>query len=146
MQMINSILGAILFVPYLLCFAAAVYTDIRTLTIPDWIPLTLLGVGVLKLVFSFSWESLISSLAGLVGIGLLLLIPTLFVDGIGGGDIKLCAAAAYVIGLRRAVPALIISLVLAILYALLFKRGKGKALELPLAPFLFIGHVIAYLL
>ena len=144
--MINSIPGAILFVPYLLCFGAATYTDIRTLTIPNRIPLALLCVGVLRLGFSFSPEVLIDSLSGLFGIGLLLLIPCLFIDAIGGGDIKLCAAAAFVLGLHRAVPALLISLTLAVLYALIFKRGKGKSLGLPLAPYLSIGHILAYLI
>lgn len=144
--MIKDYFDAIVFVPYLLCFVIATYTDVRTLTIPNRIPLALLCVGMLRLGFSFSSNVLIDSFAGLFGIGLLLLVPTLFIDGIGGGDIKLCAAAAFVIGICRAVPALIISLTLAVFYALLFKRGKGKALGLPLAPFLFIGHVIAYLL
>lgn len=144
--MINTLPGAVLFAPYLVCFAVAIYTDIRTRLIPDRIPLALLCVGALQLVLSFSWAALLEAVAGFVIIGLLLLLPNLFVDAIGGGDIKLCAAAAFVIGLHRAVSALLISFTLAVVYALIFKRDRGKALNLALAPFLAIGHALAYLL
>ena len=85
--------------------------------------------------------------------GMLISLPFLFAallgKGIGGGDVKLTAAAGLVLGIAKGTAAVIIGLA-----ALLFFyigcfivqkiRGRDCVKALPLAPFLSLGCIAAY--
>lgn len=138
-----------LFVLYFFCFIGATIEDLKTLEIPNRIPVCLLFIGVLKILAQP--DTLLQAVVGLIGIGLLLFLPDIFVEGIGGGDIKLSAAAAFVIGFERSLIALILSFVPAVIYGLLRKKGRrGQtqdfAQRFALAPFLAAGFSLAYFL
>ena len=73
--------------------------------------------------------------------------------GIGGGDIKLMAAAGVclgpekgLLGLQGAVSASLIGLVLFLGYVYLQKRADGKEKGFPLCPFLCFGAAVIYCL
>ena len=90
--------------------------------------------------------------------GVLLALPLLIAalikeDGMGGGDIKITAAAGFVLGLPAGTAGLILGLTAVLGYDLLCKGirklKKSKApvageRVLPLAPFLSAGFITAY--
>jgi len=86
---------------------AAAFSDLRTMTIPNWICLALLGVFVvLGLIFlplqTVGWRLLA---------GLIVLVLLFFVNAagiMGGGDAKLLAAAAPYVAIADTAPALLI--------------------------------------
>ena len=138
-----------LFVLYFFCFIGATIEDLKTLEIPNRIPVCLLFIGTLK-ILAYP-DTLLKAVIGLFGIGLLLFLPDLIVEGIGGGDIKLCAAAAFVIGFERSLIALILSFIPAVIYGLLRRKGRwgnaqGNTHRFALVPFLTVGFSIGYLL
>jgi prepilin peptidase CpaA len=94
--------------PTLLVLAVAMYTDLRYRRIPNWLvlPFLLAGIvvspwrtdwGVISDGFSwhglghFRWHGLGQSLTGM-GLGLLIYGILFWMGGMGGGDVKLCAA------------------------------------------------------
>lgn len=132
---------AVPFLAYIFCFIGAAISDLKTLEIPNRIPGFLLLIGAVKVILKP--DTFLQAVIGLIGIGLLLLLPDLIVEGIGGGDIKLCAAAASIIGFERSLIALILSFIPAIVYGLLVRKGRGG---FALAPFLAAGFFIGYLI
>lgn len=85
--------------------------------------------------------------------GILISLPLLFAallwGGMGGGDIKLMAAAGLVLGFHRGMAAMVIGLTALLLfhafYAITQKlRGRAVPKAYPLAPFLSLGCMAAY--
>lgn len=119
--------------------------DIRKREIPDTLNTLLFCTGLL----SFAPDKLAGPLLGLP-----LLIAALGKkDGMGGGDIKLTAAAGFVLGLPVGTAGLILGLSVAILYHLAIytirklnnmKLPAASQTSLPLAPFLSAGFITAY--
>ena len=86
-------------------------------------------------------------------LGILAALPFLFAGlyngGIGGGDIKLTAAAGFVMGLKGAMAGTVLGLSVMLLFHLLqkvFQRPRETETEAayPLAPFLSIGLLVIY--
>lgn len=79
------------------------------------------------------------------------LLTALIWDGMGGGDIKLMAAAGLVLGLQKSIAAMITGLsamlVFYAIYTLIQRlRGRASPKAYPLAPFLSFGCLAAYFL
>ena len=77
------------------------------------------------------------------------LLATLLWGGMGGGDIKLTAAAGIVLGLKGGIAAVVIGLTSMLLFYIaysMFQRLRGKECQkaMPLAPFLSIGCIFIY--
>jgi leader peptidase (prepilin peptidase)/N-methyltransferase len=135
---------AVLFIA-LLVIASAI--DIRKRIIPNSVCVLITLTGLIY----FSPVRLFGILTTLP-----LLIPALCKqDSIGGGDIKLAAAAGFVLGLEGGIVGLTIGLAAIILFYFGNKatdrlwnkyRKKNKPAALPMAPFLSIGFIAAYLL
>lgn len=121
--------------------------DLRKRKIPDTLNTLLFCSGLL----SFTPDKL----AGIL-LGLPLLIAALGKKGgMGGGDIKLTAAAGFVLGLPVGTAGLILGLSAAILYHLVMcairkfnnmKLPAASQTSLPLAPFLSAGFISAYVM
>jgi leader peptidase (prepilin peptidase)/N-methyltransferase len=132
---------AALFAGFLL---AASVSDLRRREIPDRLCALLALTGLL----CFSPVKLCGILAALP-----LLSAAIIKEGsIGGGDIKLTAAAGIVLGFRGGIFGLAVGLATALLFAgtagLVQKlKGRGERIKsLPLAPFLSLGFLAAYAL
>lgn len=112
--------------------AAAAWTDGRTGLIPDVIPVGVLLCGVLRV--ATGGLPLMEAAMGVVLVGFVLMFCALWRhrDGIGGGDIKLCAAVG---GLLGPVPTLLA--VAAALCALLLCGVFTRKKSMPFAPFFF---------
>jgi len=119
----------------------ASYSDAKTHEIPDWIHALLLIDGLIlleprKAVTGFFIVSV-----------LFYLIAVLTHEGIGGGDIKLTAAAGWVLGPVGVVTGTVIGCSLLVLtYLLVYFRRDTRHKRYALAPYLSIGCFAAYLL
>jgi len=131
---------------FILLLVASLW-DIRKRIIPDELVSLILCAGMLAFTPI--------KLAGLL-LGLPLLIAAINKEGgMGGGDIKLTASCGFVLGLSAGCEGLIMGLSAALLYHLIIQSirklkhmnapATGKVL-LPLAPFLSVGFLIAYLI
>lgn len=79
------------------------------------------------------------------------LLAALVSGGMGGGDIKLMAAAGLVLGFQKGMAAIVVGLtVMLALHAICCIiqkwRGRGTPRAYPLAPFLSLGCLAAYFL
>lgn len=133
------ILQAPLFFSLLL--AASVW-DIVKREIPDQISLAL----ALTALVAFEPQNLLGVFAALP-----LLIAAVTVDGMGGGDVKLTAAAGLTLGFMPSMVGIVFGLTaMLIFYAIgkIIRKVQGAVMSksLPLAPFLSLGFVAAYLL
>lgn len=131
---------------FILLLVASIW-DIRKRIIPDELNAMILCIGLL----TFTPDKL----AGLL-LGLPLFIAAILKEGgMGGGDIKLTAAAGFVLGFPLGMAGLIFGLSAVLLYHLIIRSirklkhinapAAGETL-LPLAPFLSVGFLASYLL
>jgi Flp pilus assembly protein protease CpaA len=111
--------------------------DWRTRTIPNWLTIPALSAGLA-----------LNRLDGVYGLGVALLIqvPFFFAGMIGGGDVKLMAAAGALLGWREfLILFLIVSLLQGLGALVLLAARRGKLDSLPRGPF-FLAGVAVYLL
>ena len=121
-------------------------SDIRTHTVPDWVWMGAAGSALIGLELS----SLPSMLLGAAAV-LLIEVPlavSMRDRAIGGADIKVSAAGAFLLGWRRGLAALILGLILAILIVSIVRliRQDKRDRPFPLVPFLAAGQLVLYLL
>ena len=122
----------------------AANSDIETMEVPDSVHVMILItalIGVAK-------ENILSMLLGFVLIPLPLFVAAVIKqNSIGGADIKLMAASAFLLGFEKALVALIIGSVLAVICTCLVRNIKNQSSKtvFPLVPYLGIGCFIAYL-
>ena len=118
--------------------------DIKTREVPDSISVMLLILGLVDT----DIERFPSMLFG----ALLVFLPQ-FVSALinpskalGGADIKLSSAAAFLLGAQRGLFALIVGLTLAVIAMPIIRRIRKlpKDQPFPLIPFLSIGIVVGY--
>ena len=116
---------------------AGIY-DYKNRIIPDKIHIIIIFSAILA---NFSLRS---SLLGFFLLPIPFIIPVLLDEkSIGGGDIKLVASIGFFLGLNMGMLAIIIALSIFIILSLILKK-KEKDL-VPLAPYLSIGSIIAFL-
>jgi leader peptidase (prepilin peptidase)/N-methyltransferase len=137
------VLGAIL--------GAVVYFDLKSRIIPHWTVLALLGLGVLSLVArillappplgSAALPLLLDACAGALVVSLPLgALCGLRPQSIGGGDVKLLAAAGFGLGVGGIVLAFVAAVVLGGVHALvLLARGRGRGASFAFGPHLCAG-------
>lgn len=129
---------------FILLLLFASLCDLRTRQIPNSLSLAIVVVGLLNF-------SPCTSLPGLIITGLPYLFAAIFSGGkIGGGDIKLMAACGFVLGPLYGTLQSILSLSLVLLFSIGISFHSGfrvtKQTTLPLAPFLAVGGIAAYIL
>lgn len=115
--------------------------DLRKQIIPDSLCLGIALAGLL----TFEPMRLFGILAAVP-----LFLAALFLGGMGGGDIKLMAAAGLMLGFEKSMAAMILGLtallVFHAIYFIIQKRCKRDAKQAyPLVPFLSLGCLAAYL-
>ena len=130
-----------------LCFALlyASVSDISTREVPDYIPVfiavaALIGREPDDLLFMLCSAVIIS----LPQLAIALLKPGSY----GGGDIKIMAACAFLLGLGRGLTAILIGLLLAVLCTAIVRKARRQPMKagFPLVPYLSVGSMIAYFL
>ncbi len=125
--------------------AVVAWTDRKTMTIPDQLVMTALGVSLVSIPL-FPEMGLWERLLGMCSASLLLLAVTLCVPGaFGGGDIKLTAACGVFLGWRYSLLALGIAIVLGAgygIWALAVKKARRTS-PIAFGPFLCMGMAAA---
>ena len=130
-----SLCDMLAFLP--LSYAAVM--DSRHRLIPDWSVCCIGLCALWKLYISPSnWSD---CLVGGIGLGFLLLIASVTMDGIGGADVKLCAALGLLLGLSEMFTVLFLALILLVAVGTL-RRAKS----LPFAPFLWSAFLLVKVL
>ena len=120
--------------------------DIRTHTMPDWVWMGVAGTALLGMKLS----ALPSMLLGAAAV-LLIEVPlaVLLKDrAIGGADIKLSAAGAFLLGWQKGLAALILGLTLSLIIVPVARRirHEDNRKAFALVPFLAVGIMTAYLM
>lgn len=138
---VSAGIGALLFAG---SFCVAACSDARCGEIPDGCSVGLLAAGICRLLAGR--VGVIDALAGLFLLGGITLALSLWRDGMGGGDVKLIAAASFAVGLRAGVFSLAASLILALLCAVARRILTRQRSGIKLAPFLMTGYFLIYFL
>lgn len=125
---------------FIVLLLTASLIDIRKRIIPDAICLAIALTGFI----CFAPVKLLGCLSALP-----LLIAALAWGGMGGGDIKLMAAAGVVLGIRGGMAAMVMGLAAILVFYAFFaavqRLRKGNCPRaFPLAPFLSAGCIAAY--
>lgn len=105
-------------------------TDIRSRRIPNWITLTGFIAGVILNIGLYGLAGLKSSLLG-CGLALLIHVPLFALHLTGGGDVKLMAATAAILGPWEWLQMFLLAAIAGGIHALaliLFKRAMGGVL------------------
>jgi Flp pilus assembly protein protease CpaA len=127
-------------------------TDIKTKTISNKLILAMLAGWILIVIpqLFFDIESILlflrDSLFGLLtGGGVPLFIYIISRKGLGGGDVKFMAVAGLYLGMIMILSALLYGSILAGLTGLILilTKKRGRKDTIPLAPFLYIGILLA---
>jgi len=131
-----------------LCLLLAItMIDAKTMLIPNGLNAALLACGVLA-IFLVPEPTITSRLVGLFCISVPLLVFSLIVPGsFGGGDVKLMAAAGFLLGWQGVLTASVIGLGIGGVYGVyLMVSGKKRASEhFALGPSLCVGIAVALL-
>lgn len=129
-----------LFAFYAFLVAAAVI-DARTKRIPPWIPVSILFLAPFMPDFSLG--------SGIIGCftlgGILLFSDILMPNAFGGGDIKLCGAVGFAVGLLPGTFGLLFALILSLPACLFLQITKRKKF-MAFGPYLAIGFILSTLL
>ena len=118
--------------------------DIKTREVPDSVSVMLLILGLVDV----SIKEIPQMLLGMVLVFMPQLISALInpSKALGGADIKLSSAAAFLLGVQRGLFTLIVGLTLAVIAMPIIRkiRKLPKNQPFPLIPFLSIGIVAGY--
>ena len=118
--------------------------DIKTREVPDSISVLLLILGFVDT----DIERLPSMLLGMVLVFLPQFVSALInpSKALGGADIKLSSAAAFLLGAQRGLFALVVGLTLAVIVMPIIRKIQKlpKDQPFPLIPFLSIGIITGY--
>jgi len=94
--------------PTLLVLTVAIFTDLRSRRIPNWLVLPFMVAGVMVSAWLRGWHGVGQSILGL-GVGAVLLGVLCWAGGMGMGDVKLCMAIGAWIGPAQLFTALVIT-------------------------------------
>lgn len=122
------------------------YIDIDTMIIYDRFHILIAGIAIIEIILLKS--NILNHIIGTLIISIPFLILAMISNGLGGGDIKLMAAAGFLLGVNKIFVAFIISSLIGGIYAiyvLINKKAKGKD-AIPFGPFLCIGIYLGYLI
>lgn len=128
---------AVLFAFYALLVSTAVI-DAKTKRIPPFIPASIFLLAPLMPNFSLG-----SGISGCLLLGGILLISDIIMpNAFGGGDIKLCAAAGFALGMIPGAVGLLCALILSMPACLFYQITKRKE-SMAFGPYLAIGFILS---
>ena len=111
--MIEPVIGVLLAI----VLFPAVYLDIRTSRVPNWLTFTAMGISLVAHTWLEGIQGAIFSLSGLVA-GLVLFLILYFLGDMGAGDVKLMGAIGAVVGPYGAFMSGMLALIVGGIYAL----------------------------
>lgn len=122
------------------------FIDLQHQIIPDGLVISILVLGILHVfyqifIYNEHWNTFV---IGILAASLpLFLLGLIFPDSLGGGDVKLMAAAGLFLGWKLILLALFLGNFLALFYVIaLFILGKfNRSTPIPFGPFLSLGMI-----
>lgn len=122
------------------------FIDADTQEIPPVFNYILLGLGVIS-VWVMDGPGIVERLTGMVSISLPMLALAVLLNGFGGGDVKLMAAAGFLLGWKGNLAAFLIGIITGGIYCIfmLARRKKGRKDYFAFGPFLCIGIAVAFI-
>ncbi len=133
---------------YAVCFSMLValsVIDWRTYEIPVGLNIAIAVLGVIHAAIDYS--NILYYIIGMASVSLFLLLLFIITGGrgIGGGDIKLMAAAGLLIGWKHSILALIVGCILGSIIHLVLMKVCHKSRMLAFGPYLSAGIMVAIL-
>lgn len=125
---------------FCLLLAFSSYEDIKTRECENYVHLMIVIAAFIGTDMSALPGMLLSSL--IIG-GIMLMTAAVTKSSIGGADIKLSAACAFMLGTVQGMTGLMIGLILAVIINFI-KNRKKKHEGFPLIPYLAVGFTAAY--
>ena len=117
-------------------------SDIQTHEVKDFISVLIFITGFIGVTLSDIPMMLFSGLA--IG-GVLLICAMVSGNRLGGADVKLSAACAFLLGFSKSIAGLVIGLFVSVIVNLIIqKKKKMKNQPFPLVPYLSIGFMLMY--
>lgn len=117
-------------------------SDIQTHEVKDFISVLIFITGFIGVTLSDIPMLLFSGLA--IG-GVLLICAMVSGNRLGGADVKLSAACAFLLGFSKSIAGLVIGLFVSVIVNLIIqKQKKLKNQPFPLVPYLSIGFMLMY--
>ena len=104
---------------------ASAAVDVRTRRVPNWLTLTITGVGVSLAAAHMTTVSVAGALGGLA-VGLLLMLPGHLAGATGAGDVKLFAAVGTLLGPTRIGVAFVYTAILGGVLAVMVAMYRGR--------------------
>lgn len=133
---------------YSICFSMLValsVIDWRTYEIPFGINIVILVCGIINMAFDYT--HFYYYLIGMVCVSGFLFLLYIFTGGrgIGGGDIKLMAAAGLLLGWKHIILALILGCIIGSVIHIILMKVSNKGRMLAFGPYLSVGITISML-
>ena len=117
-------------------------SDIQTHEVKDFVSVLIFITGFIGVTLSDIPMMLFSGLA--IG-GVLLICAMVSGNRLGGADVKLSAACAFLLGFSKSIAGLVIGLFVSVIVNLIIqKQKKIKNQPFPLVPYLSIGFMLMY--
>lgn len=117
-------------------------SDIQTHEVKDFVSVLIFITGFIGVTISGIPMMFLGGLA--IG-GMLLICALISKNRLGGADVKLSAACAFLIGFSKSIVGLVIGLLLAIICNIYFShKNKTKGKAFPLVPYLSLGFMAMY--
>src|SRR5579862_2366662 len=128
LPLLEDRLKLIVLIPAIVLALIAGWTDWRSRRIPNWLTVPAFFAGILLNLVSAGWPGLKSSLLG-AGLGLLILLPFVFIRSLGAGDWKLAGALGAFVGWQVMVTLLVGSIFVAGVMALVLVIYKRRFMQ-----------------
>ena len=117
-------------------------SDIQTHEVKDFVSVLIFITGFIGVTLTNIPMMLLS---GFIIGGMLLICAMVSGNRLGGADVKICAACAFLLGFSKSVAGLIIGLIVSVIANLIIqKQKKTKKQPFPLVPYLSIGFMLMY--
>ena len=117
-------------------------SDLQTHEVKDFVSVLIFITGFIGVTLT---DIPVMLLGGLIIGGMLLICAMVSGNRLGGADVKLSAACAFLLGFSKSVAGLIIGLIVSVIANLIIqKQKKIKNQPFPLVPYLSIGFMLMY--
>ncbi len=119
--------------------------DVRNMVVPPSLVIVFITLSIFPVIMHHDIMDNVYGFALLTLFFLLMLL--IFPGAFGGGDIKLYAAAGFLLGVELSVVLLEVSLITGAIFGVVFAlvRGRNFRLKIPFAPFIAAGIIITLL-
>ena len=117
-------------------------SDIQTREVKDFVSVLIFITGFIGVTLS---DIPMMLLSGFIIGGMLLICAMVSGNRLGGADVKLSAACAFLLGFSKSIAGLVIGLFVSVIVNLIIqKQKKLKNQPFPLVPYLSIGFMLMY--